>query len=162
MRRLFLWYLFFFLLTCLSFSFSFSQNSILNYTTNLHYLGFRIYHENDFIVPRFINKGLINNPDDNYTGGSKVEIITNLINNTKIALLKPLLNPLKGDINSLSIVFGYTTFTPQDLKDSLIIYYDRPYASYRFWGLGVSSVDRDTSWKLYYELQLGAIYCMAH
>lgn len=148
-------FLFFSIVSCLSFSFSFSQvqETIPYFTRNLHYLGFRVYHENDFIVPRFISKKLFGNPDDNYTGGSKAEIITNIFNKTKFVLL----NPLKGKINSLSILFGYTTFTPKDLKDSLIIYTDRPYASYRFWGLGVSSVSNDTSWKLSYEVQIGDI-----
>jgi outer membrane protein LpxR len=123
------------------------------FTRNLHYLGFRLYHENDFIVPGFISKKFFNNPDDNYTGGSKAEIITNLFNKTRFFLL----NPLNGDINSLSVLFGYTTYTPQVLADSLIIYDDRPYASYRFWGFGVSSVNCDTSWKLSYEVLLGAM-----
>jgi hypothetical protein len=150
-------FLVFCFLSCLSFTFSYSQESteIPAIPGKKYYIGIRLYHENDFIVPRFINKGLFNNTDDNYTGGSKLEITTNLFR--QISFLKPLLNPLKGNISTSSFIFGYTTFTPQDLKDSSVIYTDRPYASYRFWGFGVSSVDRDTSWKLYYEILLGSM-----
>ena len=152
-------FLFFSIISCLLSSFSYSQDTlnpgfskIPDYPgKNKRYVGFRIYHENDFLALFF------NNTDDNYTGGSKLEIITNLFNDNKIALLNPFLNPLNGDFSSLSILFGYTAYTPQELKDSLVIYNDRPYASYRFWGLGISSVSSNMKWKLYYELQLGEL-----
>jgi hypothetical protein len=112
-----------------------------------HYAGFRIYHENDFVVP------FVTNTDDNYTGGLKVEFITNAIPQKPAIIF----NPLKGKINSLSFLFGLTAFTPQDLADPNIIYTDRPYASFRYWGIGVSSINKDTTWKLSYELQFGAM-----
>jgi len=117
------------------------------------YLGFRIYHENDFIIPAFISRNFFKNTDDNYTGGLKIEIITN-IPDAKNSFV---LNPLRGNINSVSFVFGVTAFTPQDLANTAIVFNDRPYASFRFWGLGVSSVSPDTSWNLSYELQFGAM-----
>src|SRR5688500_9358133 len=152
-------FVFFSIVSSLSFSISFCQDSteIPVFPNKKHYISKRIYHENDILAPGFLNKWLFGNTDDNYTGGSKLEITTNLFKNNKIAFLKPLLNPLNGDISSLSFIFGYTTFTPQSLKDSVVIYNDRPYASYRFWGFGISSIDRDTSWKLSYELHLGSM-----
>jgi hypothetical protein len=112
-----------------------------------NYAGFRIYSENDFFAP------FVSNTDDNYTGGLRAEIITNIIK-AKPAII---FNPLKGKIHSLSFLFGFTSFTPRDLADPNIIYTDRPYASFRFWGIGISSINLDTTWKLSYELQLGAI-----
>lgn len=111
------------------------------------FAGIRIYHENDFIIP------FATNYDDNYTGGLKVELITNLLPAENSFLL----NPLKGKFYSLAFQFGVTAFTPRDLADPNLITTDRPYASFRHWGIGVSSVSRDTSWKLTYEIQLGAM-----
>src|SRR5688572_7689083 len=157
MRFCFYYFVFFFHFTFLSYSFSFAQN-IANYSNTdtckvsdypgnkKRYLGVRLYHENDFIVPG-------SDRDNNYTGGVKLEIITNLFKVDKIALLKA----SNDNVNSISIALGFTVFTPHDIGNPLIVYNDRPFASYHFIGFGVSSISKDAKWKLSYELQLGAM-----
>jgi hypothetical protein len=115
------------------------------------YFGIRLYTENDFLIPTFLSKSFFRNYDDNYTGGVRAEILTNLFSKRKSWLL----NPMRGDIMGQTIFFGVTAFTPQHLEKAGIDYGERPYASYQFVGIGVTSINSGKTAKLSYEIAFG-------
>jgi hypothetical protein len=122
-------------------------------TATLPYIGMRFYVENDFIIPTFLSHHVFNNQDDNYTGGARAEIITNMLPVGRYWLL----NPLKGSIISQSIFWGITIFTPQDLASSDVVRGERPYASYTFLGMGFTSTNPKMTKKFLSELTAGNI-----
>jgi hypothetical protein len=106
--------------------------------------GFRLYHENDFFF--------INNKDDNYTGGQRLEIIFNYLNT---ALCHSILNPLRWEPIQQHFSVNFTAFTPQNLEDSQIIKTERPYASYQHLSFGASYWTYNQKRKYSYELLVG-------
>lgn len=105
----------------------------------------RLYIENDFLNLVSANK------DHNYTGGARFEINVSSasINNN------PVLNPMKGPGNYLTLSIGGAAFTPRNLRKAEVDSSDRPYAYYRYYGLGATSYSAKGRFKLSYEIQLG-------
>ena len=112
------------------------------------FIGVRMYHENDFLT--LIGK----NNDDNYTGGSKIEIITDFLNG--LAKSK-IINPLRWNPILQSVSFSFTGFTPTDIGNASILLDDRPYASYSSLNAGMAFLSPGKSQKFSYELSLGSM-----
>jgi len=109
-------------------------------------LGVRLYTENDFLSPLAPNK------DDNYTGGLKVEIVTNLAGKF---FQNKILNPMRWVPVQQSFAFSVTIFTPTDLRSSDILVNERPYASYRSWNIGAGFMKENN--RINYELAIGSM-----
>jgi hypothetical protein len=93
------------------------------------------------------------NHDDNYTGGLKVEIITNALS---LCIYKLLKKPQKWLPASQTFSVSATGFTPDDLTQRDIILGKRPYASYRSYNLGAAFL-KDTVKRFSFELSFGAV-----
>ena len=113
-----------------------------------NFAGFRAYTENDFLNPFSPNK------DDNYTGGLRAELITNVLSPL---WQKKLLNPLQWAPLNQRVAFTVTAFTPRDLASEVIVNMERPYASYQAFNLGASFANADSTKRLSYELSLGVM-----
>jgi hypothetical protein len=112
-----------------------------------HFVGARIYHENDILG------FLASNKDDNYTGGLKAELITNLLD----VPIGQVVNKLKWKPIQQSFSFSVTVFTPQVLASPVIVTDERPYASYRSWNFGSSFAHDDRLQRFSLEIMLGAM-----
>ena len=64
-------------------------------------------------------------------------------------------NPLGGENVAHFLTAGVAAFTPQSLEKSTVITDDRPYASFTYFGFGVSSINKMANLKLQYEIDLG-------
>lgn len=104
-------------------------------TQEAPFYGLRVFTENDFFSP------LAPNLDDNYTGGLKVDFITNQFQFLRFGKL---FKKEKWDIVAQNISYGFTIFTPRDLANDKIIRTDRPYACYEFISAGSSFVKNGT------------------
>jgi hypothetical protein len=124
-----------------------AQDSADKEKFNSHFKGFRVYHENDILNPVFSR-----NKDDNYTGGNKLEFITNIFSS---AFQYRILNPLKWKPLHQFISINFTAFTPYLLADSNIVLTERPYASYQHIGFGASFWRENKKHKYSYEILLG-------
>lgn len=99
--------------------------SFNTYSQNSNGCQLLVTHENDVFA--------INNKDDNYTGGLKIEFQTK----KKILKYCPLIQPKnKATVNIRKIGFGGTAYTPQNLDTTGVIIGDRPYASLTYINIG--------------------------
>lgn len=113
------------------------------------FYGLNIFTENDFLSP------FAPNQDDNYTGGVKINFITNSL---RALRLGQTFKKDAWDIVTQNISYGLTVFTPRDLAKPTIITSDRPYASYSFFSIGSSFLKRATSKNIVgYEIFVGKI-----
>lgn len=110
--------------------------------------GFQVLltHENDFLA--------IDNKDENYTGGLKLETLFKEIKWKVSPFLK-----YKGEnaLNISRIGLGATAYTPQDLKSESIVRGDRPYASLLFLNFGNNSYHIQRKEMIQSEIILGII-----
>jgi len=134
---------------------SFAQQKISNQSklpaqlAKKAFYGIRLFTENDYLS--FFSP----NTDDNYTGGVKVEFLTN---NFRFLRLGKLFKTNKWDIVSQTIGYGVTVFTPNDIANDKIVRNDRPYASYEFLNIGSYFIDTISNKNIVgYELLIGSI-----
>jgi hypothetical protein len=113
-----------------------------------YFYGVRLYHENDVLTPVAPNR------DDNYTGGIKLEFITNTFNSFQTSKV---LNPLQWINLSQQFSFGFTVFTPRDLAAKQVLRNERPYASYTFFGFGAAFINQQKNKKAGYEILAGSM-----
>ncbi|MDB5250337.1 MAG: hypothetical protein JWQ40_4731 [Segetibacter sp.] len=99
------------------------------------FYGVSVFTENDFFSP------FSPNLDDNYTGGLKVDFITNQLQFLRFGSL---FKKDKWHIVMQNVSYGFTVFTPNDLANDKIIRTDRPYACYEFISAGSAFVKSAT------------------
>lgn len=113
---------------------------IRNDTAN--YLGYRF--DDDFLF--------IDNRDEQYSGGIEFEWLKPLKNTRE---KQGVFNPFKNGNRVLNSVFGTLVFTPYNISDSLVILNDRPFSSYIFTSIGLTSFNKSLTKRLTTELYLG-------
>lgn len=106
------------------------------------YVGYRF--DDDFLF--------IDNRDEQYTGGVELEWLKPL---HKVKIKRGIFNPFTQANRTINTVLGSTLYTPYNVSDSSIILNDRPFSSYIYASIGLTSFNLQKTKRLTTEFYLG-------